>query len=86
MASTRVPLPQDTLYFDSASFDSGSKTVTQNMLRIGSINFTGATNTPTFTTSTNFLMCGVTVTLISGMTLSGTAVWTFGRGANYINC
>jgi len=37
MASTRVPLPQDTCYFDANSFDSGSQTVTQNMARIGGV-------------------------------------------------
>lgn len=77
MASTRVPLPQDTLHFDSSSFDSGSKVITQNMPRIGSIDFTGATNTPTFTTSTTASVFG-SLTLISGMTLTAsTQGYTF---------
>lgn len=82
MASTRVPLPQDTLKFDANSFDSASQTITQNMSRIGSIDFTGATNTPTFTTSTAASVYG-SITLISGMTLTAsTQTYTFeGRGS-----
>lgn len=77
MASTRVPLPQDTLKFDANSFDSASQTITQNMSRIGSIDFTGATNTPTFTTSTTASVFG-SITLISGMTLTAsTQTYTF---------
>lgn len=83
MASTRVPLPQDTLHFDSNSFDSGSKTITQNMSRIGSIDFTGATNTPTFTTSTTASVFG-SITLISGMVLTSSANdYTFEGRGNY---
>jgi len=82
MASTMVPLPQDILHFDANSFDSGSQTVTQNMSRIGSIDFTGATNTPTFTTSTVASVFG-SITLISGMTLTAsTQAYTLaGRGS-----
>lgn len=81
MASTRVPLPQDTCYFDSSSFDSGSQTVTQNMPRLCNVDFTGATNTPTFTTSTTCEVYG-SITLISGMTLTNsTDIYTYrGRG------
>jgi len=81
MTSTRVPLPQDTCYFDANSFDSGSKTVTQNMVRIPAIDFTGSTNTPTFTTSTDAEVYG-SITLISGMTLTNsTNGYTYsGRG------
>lgn len=81
MASTRVPLPQDTCYFDSSSFDSGSQTVTQNMPRLCNVDFTGATNTPTFTTSTTCEVYG-SITLISGMTLTNsTEAYTYrGRG------
>lgn len=82
MASTLVPLPQDTLHFDASSFDSGSQTITQNMSRIGGIDFTGATNTPTLTTSTAASVFG-SITLISGMTLTAsTQTYTFaGRGS-----
>lgn len=86
MASTRVPLPQDTLRFDDSSFTAGSKTVTQNMPRIGSIDFTGATNTPTFTTSTDCSAFG-SLTLISGMVLTASAQdYDFsGRGSYTFN-
>jgi hypothetical protein len=77
MASTRVPLPQDTCYFDASSFDSGSQTVTQNMPRIGGMVWTGATNTPALTTSTSASVFG-SVTLISGMTVNvSTTTYTF---------
>ena len=81
MASTLVPLPQDTLHFDANSFDSGSQTITQNMPRIGSVDFTGATNTPTFTPSTIASVFG-SITLISGMVLTASTQYlTFeGRG------
>ena len=69
MASTRVPLPQDTCYFDANSFDNSGQTITQNMSRFGSIIWTGATNTPTWTTSTKAEVYG-SITLISGMTLT----------------
>jgi hypothetical protein len=71
MASTLVPLPQDTLRFDDSSFTTGSQVVTQNMKRIGSIDFTGATNTPNFTVSSgaNWDTHGST-TLISDMVVT----------------
>ncbi len=40
------------------------------MPRIGGCNWTGATNTPTWTTSTDCSVFG-SITLISGMTLTG---------------
>lgn len=68
--STYPPLLQDTAHFDQNSFDSTGRTITQDMPRIGSITFLGATNTPTFTTSTSSDFYG-DITLISGMTLTG---------------
>lgn len=41
MASTRVPLPQDTCYIDGDSID-GATTIDQNMPRIPGIDFTGS--------------------------------------------
>ena len=81
-SSGRVPLPQDAAIFDANSFSAGSQTVTQNMSRIGSVNFTGATNSPTFTTSTVCDYYG-SITLISAMTLSSsTHLYTYrGKGA-----
>lgn len=80
--NAKVILPQDTCYFDSGSFSAGSKTVTQDMPRIGSVIWTGATNTPTFTTSTT-ASCFGSITLIAGMTLTTSAqAYTFeGRGS-----
>lgn len=79
----RVPLPQDTAKFDASSFDGASQVFTQDMPRMGSIDFTGATNTPEFTTSTAASLFG-SLTLISAMTLTGsTEAYVFeGRGAN----
>ncbi len=78
----RVPLPQDDVVFDVNSFSAVSKTVTQDMPRIGkSINWTGATNSPTWTVSTALTIYG-SLTLISGMTFTNSVSWTFeGRGS-----
>ncbi|MDH4358810.1 MAG: fibronectin type III domain-containing protein [Candidatus Berkelbacteria bacterium] len=66
----RAPLPQDTARFDANSFSSASQTVTTDMPRIGTVDWTGATNTPTWAlTSTTYYTFG-SVTLISGMTYS----------------
>lgn len=82
-SSGRVPLPQDSAVFDANSFSAGSQTVTQNMTRIGSVDWTGVTNTPTFSTSTACSVFG-SLTLISAMVVSAqTAMYTFeGRGSN----
>lgn len=68
-SSGRVPLCQDTARFDANSFSTTGFTVTQDMPRTGSIDFTGATNSPTFTTNTAASVFG-SITLISGMTLN----------------
>lgn len=68
--ATYPPLPQDTAHFDINSFDSGSKTVAQDMPRIGSIDFTGATNTPTLNINSVAFSCYGSITLISGMNLT----------------
>lgn len=85
-ATGRVPLPQDDVRFDANSFSAGSQTVTQNMPRAGkNIDWTGVTNTPTFTTSTNASVFG-SLTLVSGMTLTAsTQAYIFeGRGTHTI--
>ena len=85
-SSGRVPLPQDDATFDANSFSAGSQTVTQNMPRAGkNINWTGVTNTPTWTTSTAASVFG-SLTLVSGMTLTAsTQAYTFeGRGTHTI--
>jgi hypothetical protein len=78
----RVPLPQDGVRFDASSFTAGSQTVTLNMARAGkSIDWTGVTNTPAWAKTTASTIYG-SVTLVSGMTNSGTTAITMGgRGA-----
>lgn len=69
--TSRVPLPQDDVVISSA-FDA-SQTVTADMPRLGkSITWSGATGSPTwaFSSTTNDIFGSIT--LISGMTLSGT--------------
>ncbi len=80
--SGRVPLPQDNVVINAAF--SGGQTITANMPRLGkSIDFTGATGTPTFTTSTIASIFG-SLTLISGMVLTGsTQGYTFEGRSSY---
>lgn len=69
--TTRVPLPQDDVVINAAF--SASQTITADMPRLGkSINWTGATGTPTwaFSSTTNDIFGSVT--LIAAMTISGT--------------
>jgi hypothetical protein len=75
-SSGRVPLPQDTARFDANSFSAGSLTVTQDMPRIGSVDWTGVTNTPTWTTSTVASFFG-SITLVSGMTISSMQAYKY---------
>jgi fibronectin-binding autotransporter adhesin len=74
--TSRVPLPQDDVVI-SAAF-SASQTVTVNLPRLGrSIDWTGATGSPTFSLSViNFSSYG-SLTLIAGMSFTGTFTWTF---------
>jgi len=77
----RTPLPQDDLNFDANSFDSASQTVTADMIRMcRSINFTGATNSPTLGGSYNYSIYG-SITLISAMTISVNTLYLRGRGS-----
>lgn len=68
-----VPLPQDTAFFDSSSFSSGSQTVTcsTSNWRYPTMTWTGATNSPRFNTSFAYF-CG-DITLISAMTIGITS-------------
>lgn len=78
----RAPLPQDTSRFDASSIDAGSRIITQNMVRIGTVDWTGVTNTPAWTKTTNCVFFG-SITLVNGMTQSGTNQYTYGgRGSN----
>lgn len=79
--TSRVPLPQDDVVINNA-FVAG-RVVTQDMPRAGkSIDFTGATGSPTFTPTTIFTLYG-SFTFISGMTVTtGSYSYIFGgRGA-----
>jgi len=78
----RVPLPQDDVVFDANSFSAGSQTATLDMPRAGkSIDWTGVTNTPAWAKTTTTTIYG-SVTMVSGMTNSGTTVFIFeGRGS-----
>lgn len=80
--TSRVPLPQDTAVIDKAM--GTSQTITFDMPRVGSIDFTGAT----WTTALTFNYTAVmeiygNLTLISGLTItSGTFLMTFkGKGS-----
>ena len=79
--TSRVPLPQDNVFFDVGF--SASQTVTADMPRLGkTIDWTGATGTPTFamTSVANTAYGGLT--LISGMIISSSQNQTFeGRGS-----
>lgn len=73
----RVPLAQDNVIFNANSFGAASMTLTFDMRCPGkNITWTGATNTPTWT-GTSLQMFSGSVTLISGMNLTGTAPWYF---------
>lgn len=76
-SSGRVPLPQDDIVFDANSFSAGSQTCTADMPRLGNdINWTGVTNTPAWAKTTSTSIFG-SVTMISGMTNSGSSTLTF---------
>lgn len=80
--TSRVPLPQDDVVINAAF--SASQTVTADMPRLGkSIDWTGATGSPTwsFGSTTNTIYGGVT--LISGMTISGTNTTTFSGRSSF---
>lgn len=75
--TSRVPLPQDDVIVDATT----TGTLTADMPRLGrSIDFTGFSGTATFSSTANQVFGSVT--LASGMTVSGTQVLTLsGRGA-----
>ena len=70
-AASLYPLASDNAYFDANSFSSGSQTVTANIRRIcNDLDFTGVTDTPTFSSSS--ANARGNVTFVSGMALSAT--------------
>jgi fibronectin-binding autotransporter adhesin len=80
----RTPLPQDTAIFDAFSFTAGSQTVTQDMPRIGAVNFTGATNTPAWSKGSLVVSFFGSITTIAAMTHSGagTGAYTYEGRSN----
>lgn len=79
--TSRVPLPQDDVVINAAF--SASQTITADMPRLGkSIDFTGATGTPTLSLSAGGTIFG-SLTLISGMSISGTPTLSFNGRSSY---
>lgn len=79
--TSRVPLPQDDVVINN-SF-SASQTITADMPRLGrSINFTGATGSPTVNFSVAASIYGSLV-LASGVAPSGTSTLTFSGRSSY---
>lgn len=78
----RIPLAHDSIYFDANSIDAGGRTITHALKRVNSINWTGATNNPVLARASSGNDYGGDVTLISGMTTTGSGAFTFsGRAA-----
>lgn len=71
------PLGQDTIVIDSNSFASGSRTLDLNTYRIGSLDFSNATNNPTLTQSSSAGAIYGNITLKSGMTVTAGGVYNF---------
>lgn len=75
-ATASVPLPQDTVIFDANSIIGGS-TIIVNVPRMGKdIDFSAVTNSPILNVSQAAGNFG-SLTLSSGMTITGFSVWTF---------
>lgn len=94
MASTLVPLPQDTGYFDADSID-GATTVDQDMARIPSINFTGVVamnfhidNIAQTSYGGLVLVNNVTVTSSSSyaLTFEGRGAYSLGGNSSTLAC
>jgi hypothetical protein len=79
--TSRVPLPQDDVTIASAFI--ASQTVTADMPNLGrNITWSGATGTPTWSFASIAVSSYGNITLISGMSFTGTNAWTLaGRGA-----
>ena len=80
--TTRVPLSQDDVVINAAF--SGGQTVTADMPRMGkSISFSGASGNPTLSINSASNSIFGSLTLISGMTLTGTQTITFRGRSSY---
>lgn len=82
--TSRVPLPQDDVVIASAF--SASQTITLDMPRLGrNIDFTGTTGNPVLGTSSVNLTLYGSLSLVAGMTATGTQSITFeGRGSHTV--
>lgn len=77
----RIPLPQDTCIFDANSIDAASRTITCGLYRIGTHNWTGVTNSPTWDVSGNFYG---SLIMVSGMTFySGGLIYAGELSSNF---
>lgn len=82
-----IPMLQDTAIIDANASFSVTRVITLDEPRFPATNWTGAPNTPTFATgnATPWELYG-SLTLISGMTHTGTATMTYvGRGSSTFN-
>ncbi len=80
--TSRVPLPQDDVTINAAF--SASQTITADMPRLGkSVVFTGASGTPTFSNSSVPTTLYGSLTLISGMVISGSQQLSFGGRSSF---
>jgi hypothetical protein len=82
-AAANTPLLQDNWKFDANSFASGSRSVAVDIAnyRVGSIDFTGVTNQPTFTIGNALSVYG-SIKINTGVTLSGSsAISLLGRSS-----
>ncbi len=78
-----IPLPQDTLFVDANAFNGATTFTIASAPRIGAINFTGVTNTPTIAlaSASGMDICGDLI-LVSGMTHGTTnGITLAGRGS-----
>ena len=80
--SSRVPLPQDTATFTTA----GTVTITQDMPRIGSVDFTGSANKTWTTTAVCEFYGSINLTNLTTLSNSSSGYTYTGRGSNTINC
>jgi hypothetical protein len=72
----RSPLPQDTAIFDASSIDAGSRTITFDKVRYGSVNASAVTNTPQFAFNTQMNIYGDFI-LSNNITQSGASAFSF---------
>lgn len=80
----RIPLPQDICKFTANSFNGAGQTVTEGLNRVGTRDFTGATNSPTWAKPATALYILGDVTFESGMTFTGSTSTLFAGKNSHI--